>query len=90
MLCHQLWPSNEVLPTIKDIPILFLSGLQDEIVPASHMKGLFDLCKARTKIWKEFPDGSHNDTIAEAGYFDYINDFINAQVLGEKNSKGAL
>jgi len=89
MLCHQLWPSNEVLPTIKNIPILFLSGLQDEIVPASHMKGLFDLCKARTKIWKEFPEGSHNDTVAEAGYFDHINDFI-AEILGENNSKSTL
>ena len=33
MLCHQVWPSDVVLPTIKDIPILFLSGLRDEIVP---------------------------------------------------------
>jgi abhydrolase domain-containing protein 13 len=33
MLCHQIWPSNEVLPRIRDIPVLFLSGLRDEIVP---------------------------------------------------------
>jgi pimeloyl-ACP methyl ester carboxylesterase len=32
-LCHQVWPSEEALPKIHDIPILFLSGLQDEIVP---------------------------------------------------------
>jgi fermentation-respiration switch protein FrsA (DUF1100 family) len=32
-LCHQLWSSEETLPLITDIPILFLSGLQDEIVP---------------------------------------------------------
>lgn len=32
-LCHQLWPSDESLPKIQGIPILFLSGLQDEIVP---------------------------------------------------------
>ncbi|KAI9843195.1 MAG: hypothetical protein M1837_006557 [Sclerophora amabilis] len=32
-LCHQVWPSECILPNIKDIPILFLSGLQDEIVP---------------------------------------------------------
>jgi len=32
-LCHQVWPSEEALPKIKNIPILFLSGLKDEIVP---------------------------------------------------------
>ena len=32
-LCHQYWTSEETIPLITDIPILFLSGLQDEIVP---------------------------------------------------------
>jgi fermentation-respiration switch protein FrsA (DUF1100 family) len=33
MLCHQVWSSESILPNIKKTPILFLSGLQDEIVP---------------------------------------------------------
>lgn len=32
-LCHQLWLSEEVLPRITQLPILFMSGLKDEIVP---------------------------------------------------------
>jgi fermentation-respiration switch protein FrsA (DUF1100 family) len=32
-LCHQVWPSDAVIPQITKVPILFLSGLQDEIVP---------------------------------------------------------
>lgn len=32
-LCHQQWGSDEILPRITDIPILFLSGLKDEIIP---------------------------------------------------------
>lgn len=32
-LCHQYWTSEEVLPKITDVPILFLSGSKDEIVP---------------------------------------------------------
>lgn len=32
-LCHEYWPSEQTIPHITDIPILFLSGLQDEIVP---------------------------------------------------------
>ncbi|KAL1591618.1 bem46 protein, variant [Paraconiothyrium brasiliense] len=31
--CHQVWPSEDLLPQIKDVPVLFLSGLRDEIVP---------------------------------------------------------
>lgn len=31
-LCHQIWPSEDVIPQVK-VPILFLSGLKDEIVP---------------------------------------------------------
>lgn len=32
-LCHEYWKSEEQLPKITDTPILFLAGLQDEIVP---------------------------------------------------------
>lgn len=32
-LCHEYWKSEEMIPQITDIPILFLSGLRDEIVP---------------------------------------------------------
>lgn len=32
-LCHEIWPSEEMLPQVGDIPILFMSGLKDEIVP---------------------------------------------------------
>ncbi len=32
-LCHQVWPTEELLPQITDLPVLFLSGLKDEIVP---------------------------------------------------------
>lgn len=32
-LCHQHWTSEEVLPKITDVPVLFLSGLKDELVP---------------------------------------------------------
>ncbi|KIW03345.1 uncharacterized protein PV09_05554 [Verruconis gallopava] len=83
-LCHQVWPSDEVMPHIHDVPVLFLSGLQDEIVPPSHMKTLYDCSQTKIKIWKDFPDGSHNDTCAEQGYFDHIDCFIRDIVLGGK------
>jgi fermentation-respiration switch protein FrsA (DUF1100 family) len=33
ILCHQVWPSESIIASITEVPILFLSGLQDEIVP---------------------------------------------------------
>lgn len=33
LLCHQVWASESALPNITKVPILFISGLQDEIVP---------------------------------------------------------
>lgn len=33
LLCHQVWPSDTYITQIKKVPILFLSGLRDEIVP---------------------------------------------------------
>ena len=46
----------------------------------SHMKQLFKLCKARTIVWKELPYGDHNSTVAEPGYFNYMDQFIQAYV----------
>ncbi|KAF1915011.1 Alpha/Beta hydrolase protein [Ampelomyces quisqualis] len=74
-LCHQIWPSEATLPQITNVPILFLSGLKDEIIPPSHMSRLFEVCKA-PKVWRELPNGSHNDTVAEPRYFEYIEDFL--------------
>ena len=47
-----------------------------------HMKELFKLSKAKTLIWKELPYGDHNNTVAERGYFTYVDDFIKQYVVG--------
>jgi hypothetical protein len=44
------------------------------------MKRLYNVCKAKVKIWREFPDGTHNDTVAEPNYFGYIEQFIREYV----------
>lgn len=33
-LCHERWRSEEAITRIRDLPVLFLSGLKDEIVPS--------------------------------------------------------
>ena len=46
----------------------------------SHMKQLFRLCRSKTVIWKELPYGDHNNTVAETGYFNHIDDFITQHI----------
>ncbi|KAF2014690.1 BEM46 family protein-like protein [Aaosphaeria arxii CBS 175.79] len=82
-LCHQVWPSEDVLPRITKVPVLFLSGLKDEIVPASHMAKLYKVCRSQIKVWRELPNGTHNDTVAEPGYFTYIMDFLSEHIANE-------
>ncbi len=81
-LCHQRWNSEESLAKVtdKDIPLLFLSGLKDEIVPPTMMRTLYEACPAK-KVWQEFPNGDHNSTVAEPGYFDAIWEFLVEDVL---------
>lgn len=47
-LCHQKWDSASKIPLIpRSIPILMLSGLQDEVVPKEHMQGLWEIVDKR-------------------------------------------
>ncbi|KAK7180577.1 hypothetical protein DPSP01_006411 [Paraphaeosphaeria sporulosa] len=78
--CHQVWPSEDTLPQIINIPILFLSGLRDEIVPPSHMSKLYQVCRSTPKVWRELPNGTHNDSVSEPGYFAYIDEFLSEHV----------
>ncbi|KAK9491904.1 Alpha/Beta hydrolase protein [Lipomyces doorenjongii] len=79
-LCHQIWPSEKFLLKIKKLPILFLSGEKDEIVPPVHMKVLYDICKSPNKVWRQFANATHNETYLKDGYWtsiiDFSNDFI--------------
>jgi abhydrolase domain-containing protein 13 len=62
-----------------DAPILFLSGLRDELVPKTHMVELHNLAKARQhcKTFMEtFKHGTHNDTCIQPGYFEAMRKFL--------------
>ena len=44
------------------------------------MKHLYSICQTE-KVWRDFPDGTHNDTVAEPGYFNYIEEFIRQYIV---------
>ena len=64
-----------------DIAFSFMIPAIDQGCRPAHMKQLFRLCKAKTVIWKELPYGDHNNTVAESGYFNYIDEFIENYVV---------
>ena len=94
-LLHQHWNSAERLATLPaDIPILFLAGEIDEVVPPSQMVALKAIANNRQSgrgkkhtTWKSFAKGAHNDTVAQTGYFDALLKFVTGEV--EKTESGS-
>lgn len=86
-LVNQVWPSETTILSVpkgdgnkpgsgSGIPFLFLSGALDELVPPSHVKELYRLCPASTKILKSLPDGMHNNTCLQENYWEYFYEFV--------------
>lgn len=72
------WPSIDHVTTIKS-PILFLSGLRDELIPPEHMRSLFEAANnSKLRKIETFPGGTHNDTHVRGGemYFQAIKMFV--------------
>ncbi|KZT06618.1 alpha/beta-hydrolase [Laetiporus sulphureus 93-53] len=47
-LCHQKWDSVSKVPLIpREMPILMLSGVCDEVVPREHMQALWEIVQRR-------------------------------------------
>jgi fermentation-respiration switch protein FrsA (DUF1100 family) len=75
------WKSRDRISKIS-CPILFLSGLQDEVVPFFHMRTLYDLATAAEfRQISCFSAGKHNDTWKEGGeaYTQIVTDFLNRE-----------
>jgi len=45
------------------------------------MRRLYEIYQSGPKIWKELPYGDHNNTVSEAGYFDFIDEFLRDYVV---------
>ncbi|PVZ96634.1 hypothetical protein BB558_007440 [Smittium angustum] len=69
------WESKSKIGSIS-VPMLFLSGKKDSLVPPKHMLELVTIARNNGGKFKvtseEFEDGDHNDTCAQKGYFEAI------------------
>ncbi|XP_067621806.1 protein ABHD13 [Eurosta solidaginis] len=57
-------------------PILFISGLADNLVPPRMMRTLYMKCGSEQKRILEFIGGAHNDTWIMDGYYQGILQFL--------------
>ncbi|KAG5408791.1 hypothetical protein IGI04_005110 [Brassica rapa subsp. trilocularis] len=73
------WNTIDAIGEVKQ-PVLFLSGLQDEMVPPFHMKMLYAKAAARNSqcSFVEFPSGMHMDTWLTGGdvYWRTVMQFL--------------
>ncbi|WFD31680.1 bem46 protein, variant [Malassezia sp. CBS 17886] len=89
-LCRENWPSFQMIPKIPaTMPVLFLSGADDEIVPPSHMKELDRLCVSERKEFHLFPGANHNETCIKPNYFDIIAAFLLKYVIDADDLRDA-
>lgn len=89
-LVRSPWNTIDVIGEIKQ-PILFLSGLRDELVPPSHMLMLYAKAAAHNSQcrFEVFPTGMHMDTWLAGGqdYWSTIRQFLKEPVSTESKSK---
>eukprot|EP01135_Chromosphaera_perkinsii_P002995 Nk52_evm17s232 gene=Nk52_evmTU17s232 len=68
--------SSKIKNLNPDLPVLFLSGAADTLVPPSMMTKLSELCSSQRKILHRFPNGTHNLTWQCPGYYSVIFNFL--------------
>ncbi|KAK9102489.1 hypothetical protein Sjap_019743 [Stephania japonica] len=87
-LVRSPWSTIDIVGQIKQ-PILFVSGLQDEMVPPFHMQMLFAKAAAHNNRCQfvEFPTGMHMDTWLAGGdnYWRTIQQFLEQNVPEKKD-----
>lgn len=50
-------------------------------ISPEHMKQLYAVSKAKRKVWKEMPNGTHNETVTEPYFFNHVFDFISEELM---------
>ncbi|XP_074269370.1 alpha/beta hydrolase domain-containing protein WAV2 [Silene latifolia] len=86
------WSTIDVIGQVKQ-PILFISGLQDEMVPPMHMKLLYAKAAAHNRqcLFVEFPNGMHMDTWLSGGdhYWKTVQQFLQEHASGKQDDESS-
>ncbi|KAG7393100.1 Alpha/beta hydrolase domain-containing protein 13 [Phytophthora pseudosyringae] len=74
------WDSERAIQKLKQ-PVLFIAGMQDELVPHFHMERLRSLATSSQRVvWYPVPGGTHNDSWLRGGdkYYSELRGFLDA------------
>ncbi|POM57615.1 Serine protease family S09X [Phytophthora palmivora] len=74
------WNSERAISKLKQ-PILFIAGMQDELVPHFHMEKLRSLATSSQRVvWYPVPGGTHNDSWLRGGdkYYSELRQFLDS------------
>lgn len=88
-LVQRMYMLNDEKVKTLTLPILFISGRQDKLVPPSHMDVLYDICGSRLKLREDVENGGHNDTWEMGGqnYYKKLRDFVDAALSDYEMNK---
>eukprot|EP01064_Diplonema_japonicum_P010582 TRINITY_DN17815_c0_g1_i1.p1 TRINITY_DN17815_c0_g1~~TRINITY_DN17815_c0_g1_i1.p1 ORF type:complete len:333 (+),score=46.33 TRINITY_DN17815_c0_g1_i1:66-1001(+) len=73
------WRSVDVVAKLE-IPVLFVSGTSDELVPPSHMRRLYGMCKSSEKKLALIEGGMHNDTFTKPNALKEMREYLDLHV----------
>ena len=81
LVLRMHWNSKDILSRGLDVPILFLAGQADEIVPHAQMLELYRISQSKensNSVLEVIPNGRHNDTWMQGGqrYWDAVAKFL--------------
>lgn len=85
------WNSCDIVPKLT-LPVLYLAGKSDELVPHNHMLELLQLTtKSRLPRIHVIKRGTHNETWLKGGqaYWDAIKDFM-AEALNDAGGSATM
>lgn len=86
------WNSRQLVPHLT-VPILYLAGANDQLVPHEHMLELYKHSKSSRLLQMHIiPDGTHNESWLQGGpeYWQKMKEFMHQAELAEPASDTPL
>ncbi|CDJ41635.1 phospholipase/carboxylesterase domain containing protein, putative [Eimeria tenella] len=86
---QRMYMLNDEKVRTLTLPVLFISGRQDKLVPPSHMDVLYSSCGARLKLREDVENGGHNDTWEVGGqsYYNRLREFVQVALSASTSSE---
>jgi pimeloyl-ACP methyl ester carboxylesterase len=92
LVLRMRWDSSSIVPHLQ-VPVLYLAGAKDDLVPHSHMLQLHkSTTRSRLNKIHIIRDGTHNETWTQGGqeYWDAIQSFLAAAVDSSKDASATV